>query len=64
MDEPTASLDFGNQALVLREVRRLRERGFGIVLSTQTRIMPSPAPPRWPCCTAASSRLPGHPRPC
>ena len=34
MDEPTASLDFGNQALVLREVRRLRERGLGIVLST------------------------------
>ena len=34
MDEPTASLDFGNQALVLREVRRLAERGLGIVLST------------------------------
>jgi iron complex transport system ATP-binding protein len=34
MDEPTASLDFGNQAVVLRQVRRLRERGLGIVLST------------------------------
>ena len=34
MDEPTASLDFGNQAVVLREVRRLRARGLGIVLST------------------------------
>jgi iron complex transport system ATP-binding protein len=34
MDEPTASLDFGNQALVLREVRRLATRGYGIVLST------------------------------
>jgi iron complex transport system ATP-binding protein len=34
MDEPTASLDFGNQALVLREVRRLAARGYGIVLST------------------------------
>jgi iron complex transport system ATP-binding protein len=34
LDEPTASLDFGNQALVLREVRRLAERGLGVVLST------------------------------
>lgn len=34
MDEPTASLDFGNQAVVLRQVRRLRDRGLGIVLST------------------------------
>ena len=34
MDEPTASLDFGNQALVLRHVRTLRDRGLGIVLST------------------------------
>ena len=34
MDEPTASLDFGNQALVLRHVNSLRDRGLGIVLST------------------------------
>jgi iron complex transport system ATP-binding protein len=34
MDEPTASLDFGNQALVLREVRALASQGYGIVLST------------------------------
>ncbi len=34
LDEPTASLDFGNQALVLAEVKRLSERGLGIVLST------------------------------
>ena len=34
MDEPTASLDFGNQALVLGEVRRLARHGLGIVLST------------------------------
>jgi iron complex transport system ATP-binding protein len=34
MDEPTASLDFGNQALVLREVAQLARSGFGIVLST------------------------------
>jgi len=34
MDEPTASLDFGNQVRVLAEVRRLAERGSGVVLST------------------------------
>lgn len=34
MDESTASLDFGNQAIVLQEVRRLRERSLGIILST------------------------------
>lgn len=34
MDEPTASLDFGNQVVVLSEVRRLADRGIGIVLST------------------------------
>ena len=34
MDEPTASLDFGNQVLVLKEVARLASEGLGIVLST------------------------------
>jgi iron complex transport system ATP-binding protein len=34
MDEPTASLDFGNQALVLGEVRQLAARGPAVVLST------------------------------
>lgn len=34
MDEPTASLDFGNQVMVLAEIRRLAKRGTGIVLST------------------------------
>jgi iron complex transport system ATP-binding protein len=34
MDEPTASLDFGNQALLLSEVVRLAGRGLGILLST------------------------------
>jgi iron complex transport system ATP-binding protein len=34
MDEPTASLDFGNQVVVLTEIRRLAVRGVGIVLST------------------------------
>src|SRR5215471_10873699 len=34
LDEPTASLDFGNQALVLARIRDLAREGFGIVLST------------------------------
>ena len=34
MDEPTASLDFGNQILVLNHVRALARRGLGIILST------------------------------
>jgi iron complex transport system ATP-binding protein len=34
MDEPTASLDFGNQVIVLSQVRRLTERGLAVLLST------------------------------
>ena len=34
MDEPTASLDFGNQARVLAHVAQLKSRGLAIVLST------------------------------
>ncbi len=34
MDEPTASLDFGNQAMVLARIRELAREGYGIVLST------------------------------
>lgn len=34
LDEPTASLDFGNQVLVLTELRALRAAGLGVVLST------------------------------
>ncbi|UMY18940.1 ABC transporter ATP-binding protein [Methylobacterium organophilum] len=34
MDEPTASLDFGNQARVLLQVRRLAARGIAVILST------------------------------
>lgn len=34
MDEPTASLDFGNQVVVLSEVKRLAAQGLTIVLST------------------------------
>lgn len=34
MDEPTASLDFGNQMRLLSAVRLLAETGIGIILST------------------------------
>ncbi len=34
MDEPTASLDFGNQVVVLSEVKRLAEQGLAVLLST------------------------------
>jgi iron complex transport system ATP-binding protein len=34
MDEPTASLDFGNQVMVLAQVQRLAERGIGVIMST------------------------------
>lgn len=34
MDEPTASLDFGNQTRVLTQVRRLSRSGIAVILST------------------------------
>jgi iron complex transport system ATP-binding protein len=34
MDEPTASLDFGNQSMVLGRIRDLSREDYGIVLST------------------------------
>jgi iron complex transport system ATP-binding protein len=34
MDEPTASLDFGNQVKVLERVRALAARGIGVLMAT------------------------------
>lgn len=34
MDEPTASLDFGNQARMLSQIRRMTDRGISVILST------------------------------
>lgn len=34
MDEPTASLDFGNQQLVLRQMRNLADSGTGVLMVT------------------------------
>jgi iron complex transport system ATP-binding protein len=34
LDEPTASLDFGNQGKVMREIRELRASGHGVLFTT------------------------------
>ena len=34
MDEPTASLDFGNQYLVLAQVKKLAREGMGVLMVT------------------------------
>lgn len=34
LDEPTASLDFGNQGKVMREIRALSEAGLGVLFTT------------------------------
>ena len=49
MDEPTASLDFGNQVRVLGEVERLAGRGIGVVFSSTIPTRPSCSPIGWRC---------------
>jgi iron complex transport system ATP-binding protein len=34
MDEPTASLDYGNTVTVLRQIKRLKDLGYGVVMTT------------------------------
>ena len=34
LDEPTASLDFGNQGKVMREIRALATSGHGVLFTT------------------------------
>ena len=34
LDEPTASLDFGNQGKVMREIRALADAGHGVLFTT------------------------------
>jgi iron complex transport system ATP-binding protein len=34
LDEPTASLDFGNQGKVMREIRALARSGHGVLFTT------------------------------
>ena len=70
MDEPTASLDFGNQVRVLSEIKTLAGRGIAVILSThdpdqaflcaQRVASAASRPPRlyW---AAAASDYPGNP---
>ena len=34
MDEPTAALDYGNEIRVIEQVRKLRDRGIGVLMTT------------------------------
>lgn len=34
MDEPTANLDYGNMVRVIAKIRALREKGYGIIMTT------------------------------
>ena len=34
MDEPTSNLDYGNQLLVLQEVKKLSDDGYTVIMST------------------------------
>jgi iron complex transport system ATP-binding protein len=34
LDEPTASLDFGNQGRVMHEIRAMAEAGLGVLFTT------------------------------
>ena len=34
LDEPTASLDFGNQGKVMRQIRSLTAKGLGVLFTT------------------------------
>jgi iron complex transport system ATP-binding protein len=34
LDEPTSNLDFGNQVKVLKKIRELRARGYGLLVTT------------------------------
>ena len=36
LDEPTASLDYGNTLKVLREIKRLQQQGYGIIMTTHS----------------------------
>ncbi len=36
MDEPTANLDYGNMVRVVRRIRELRDRGYGVIMTTHS----------------------------
>ena len=53
MDEPTASLDFGNQVLVLAEISGWRRRAWPCCSPPTIPTMPSASPTAWRCSTGA-----------
>ena len=62
LDEPTTSLDFGNQLRVLDEMRALADEGIGILSSPHTiPIRRFSAPTAWSCCKTARSSSAGRP---
>lgn len=36
MDEPASNLDFGNMVKVMNKIRRLKEKGYGIIMTTHS----------------------------
>lgn len=36
LDEPTASLDYGNMVRVMQKIKSLREKGYGIIMTTHS----------------------------
>ena len=36
LDEPTASLDYGNTVRVIRKITELRDKGYGIIMTTHS----------------------------
>lgn len=36
MDEPTANLDYGNMIKVIKKIRSLRDKGYGIIMTTHS----------------------------
>ncbi|MCD8376117.1 MAG: ABC transporter ATP-binding protein [Oscillospiraceae bacterium] len=36
MDEPTANLDYGNMVRVMSKIRSLRDKGFGVIMTTHS----------------------------
>lgn len=36
LDEPTANLDYGNMVRVMKKIRSLRDKGFGVIMTTHS----------------------------
>ena len=62
LDEPTASLDYGNQVRIIGEIARLSRSGYGIVLSTHNPDHAFAVADKVTLTTAASWRAAGRRR--